>query len=90
MNIEQFVAFKLIAQNESFTKTARVLNMTQPAISAQIKQLENKYKVNLFKRSNAGVELTEAGQTFYDYSEKIIALYNEMEAEMRKKSCPDY
>lgn len=86
MNIEQFVVFKVITQQESFTKAAKILNMTQPAISAQIKQLEKKYNVNLFNRSNSGVKLTDAGVIFYDYSEKILAIYKEMEAELTKKS----
>lgn len=89
MNIEQFVAFKVIAQQESFTKAAKMLNMTQPAISAQIKQLEKKFKVTLFTRSNSGVKLTAAGDIFYDYSEKILAIYKELEDELSKQAQKD-
>lgn len=87
MNIEQFVVFKVITQQESFTRAAKILNMTQPAISAQIKQLEKKYNVSLFDRSNSGVKLTDAGVIFYNYSEKILSVYKEMEAELTKKNC---
>lgn len=86
MNIEQFAVFKTIVQKESFTKAAKSLNFTQPAISAQIKQLENKYKVPLFERNNNGVKLTDAGKTFYEYGEKILALYEEMEIELSKNA----
>lgn len=84
MNIEKFAVFKAIIKNESFTKAAKSLNLTQPAISAQIKQLENKYNVVLFERNNNGVKLTDAGQVFYDYGQKILTLYNEMEINIRK------
>ncbi|HPF43962.1 MAG TPA: LysR family transcriptional regulator [Syntrophomonadaceae bacterium] len=87
MNIEQFEVFKVITQEESFTKAAKLLNMTQPAISAQIKQLEKKYSVKLFDRSNSGVKLTDAGVIFYDYGEKMLSIFKEMEAELIKKSC---
>ena len=82
MYIEQFIVFKVITQSESFTKAAKILNLTQPAISFQIKQLEKKFQVKLFTRSNRGVKLTAAGETFYDYCEKILAVYNEMESSM--------
>ncbi len=82
MYIEQFMVFKVITQSESFTKAAKILNLTQPAISFQIKQLEKKYQVKLFTRSNRGVKLTDAGETFYNYCEKILAVYNELETAM--------
>ena len=76
----------MITQHKSFTRAAKSLNMTQPAISFQVKQLEKKYQVELFTRSNRGVELTEAGEAFYDYCEKILAVYNDMESEMAKQA----
>lgn len=84
MNLEQFAVFKVIAQQKSFTKAAKILNLTQPAISAQIKQVENKYQIRLFNRTNFGVQLTEAGEIFYAYSEKFLTLYNELNIEMSK------
>lgn len=82
MNIEQFDVLRTIAQAKSFTKAAKILNFTQPAISSQIKQLEQKYNVALFIRGNTGVKLTEAGKKFYEYGDKILALYAEMEREI--------
>lgn len=86
MNIHNFLVFDLIVQKESFTKAARALNFTQPAISTQIKQLENKYNVVLFERNNNGVQLTEAGKIFHQYSLKILALYNEMEEKLQENA----
>lgn len=82
MNIEQFEIFKTIAEVKSFTKAAKKLSFTQPAISTQIKILEQNYGVALFERHNHGVKLTEAGQKFYEYGERILALYEEMEGEL--------
>ncbi|SHG62531.1 DNA-binding transcriptional regulator, LysR family [Thermosyntropha lipolytica DSM 11003] len=86
MNIEQFEIFRTIAQVKSFTRAAKILNFTQPAISSQIKSLEQYYNVELFERGSSGVKLTEAGKKFYEYGEKILALFNEMEAELAKIS----
>jgi len=82
MNIEQFEIFRTIAQAKSFTKAARILNFTQPAISSQVKMLEQNFNVSLFERCNTGVKLTEAGRKFYEYGERILAIYAEMEREI--------
>lgn len=86
MNIDQFEVFRTIAQAKSFTKAAKILNFTQPAISSQIKTLEQNLNVSLFERGNSGVKLTEAGRKFYEYGEKILLLYAEMEEEIAKIS----
>ncbi|NLP24970.1 MAG: LysR family transcriptional regulator, partial [Syntrophomonadaceae bacterium] len=82
MNIEQFEVFRTIAQAKSFTKAAKILNFTQPAISSQVKILEQNFNVALFERCNTGVKLTEAGRKFYEYGERILAIYAEMEREI--------
>jgi DNA-binding transcriptional LysR family regulator len=84
MNIEQFEVFRTIAQVKSFTKAAKILNFTQPAISSQIKILEQNYKVNLFERCSNGVKLTDAGRKFFEYGNKILAIHSEMENEIAK------
>ncbi len=82
MNIEQFEVFRTIAQAKSFTKAAKILNFTQPAISSQVKTLEQNLNTTLFERCNTGVKLTEAGRKFYEYGERILAIYAEMEREI--------
>ncbi len=89
MNIDQFEVFRTIAQAKSFTKAAKILNFTQPAISSQVKTLEQNLNVSLFERGNSGVKLTEAGRKFYEYGEKILVLYAEMEEEIAKISGQD-
>ena len=84
MKIEQFEIFKTIAEVKSFTKAAKKLNFTQPAISTQIKILEQNFELALFERHNHGVQLTEAGRIFYGYGDRILALYEEMEQDLAK------
>jgi DNA-binding transcriptional LysR family regulator len=84
VNIEQFEIFRTIAEVKSFTKAAKRLNFTQPAISTQIKILEQNYDVPLFERHNHGVKMTEAGEKFFEYGERILALYGEMEQELAR------
>lgn len=86
MNIQQFEVFRTITQAKSFTKAAKILNFTQPAISSQVKQLEENFNISLFERGNTGVRLTEAGKKFYEYGEKILAVYAELETEIAKIS----
>lgn len=84
MNTEQFEVFRTVAQTRSFTKTAKILNFTQPAISSQIKLLERTFNTPLCERGNNGVTLTEAGKIFYEYGDKILAVMAEMESEIAK------
>ncbi|MDD2373094.1 MAG: LysR family transcriptional regulator [Syntrophomonadaceae bacterium] len=84
MNIEQFEIFKTIAEVKSFTKAAKKLSFTQPAISTQIKILEQNFDLALFERHNHGVQLTDAGRKFYEYGDRILALYEEMEQDLAR------
>lgn len=74
-SLRQLKAFVLVVENKSFTKAAKRLYMTQPAISAQIKALEERLEVQLMERNDKSVVLTEAGQLFYEEAGKILQLY---------------
>ncbi|MCL5979291.1 LysR family transcriptional regulator [Acidithiobacillus sulfuriphilus] len=70
--------FHTVARLLSFTKAAETLHMTQPAVTFQVKQLEEQFNTRLFDRTHNRISLTEAGVVVYDYAERIIALYTEM------------
>ena len=72
MEIRQVYYALEIAKCHSFSAAARNLYVTQPAITHQIKSLEEELQVELFIRSPQGVELTPDGEKFCDYAEKII------------------
>jgi DNA-binding transcriptional LysR family regulator len=65
INLELYKVFYFVAKNESISRAANELSISQPAISKSIKSLEEQANANLFIRKRDGVELTEAGKTFY-------------------------
>ena len=84
MEIRQLEYFHEIAATGSIHEAARRLNMSQPPLSYQIKQLEAELKVKLFERTRAGVTLTEAGKLLYDRTENILSYVRSTELEVSK------
>src|SRR2546423_1849900 len=78
--------FHAVAKHLSFTKAADALFMTQPAVTFQIKQLEESFNARLFDRAHGGVTLTAAGVMALDYAERILALSGELEARLKDMS----
>lgn len=76
--------FHTVAKLLNFTKAADALHMTQPAVTFQIRQLEEYFNTRLFDRTHNRVSLTEAGLRVYGFSEKIFELYDEMEHAIRE------
>ena len=71
--------FYTVARLLSFTKAAETLHMTQPAVTFQVRQLEDYFNTRLFDRTHNRVTLTEVGRKAYEYAERIFELYAEME-----------
>jgi DNA-binding transcriptional LysR family regulator len=74
--------FHAVAKQLSFTKAAETLFMTQPAVTFQIKQLEERYNVRLFERGHGRISLTPAGDLVLDYAERILGLSSELETRL--------
>lgn len=74
--------FHAVAKHLSFTRAADALFMTQPAVTFQIKQLEEQYNTRLFERRPGSISLTPAGELVLAYAEKILALSDEMETRL--------
>ena len=72
--------FHTVAKQLSFTKAAELLFMTQPAVTFQVKQLEEHFNTRLFERSHGKISLTPAGELALDYAERILNMSGEMEA----------
>ncbi|MDD4752931.1 MAG: selenium metabolism-associated LysR family transcriptional regulator [Desulfitobacteriaceae bacterium] len=79
MQISEFEIFLVVARAKSFSKAAKLLYMTQPAISNHIHAMENYYGTKLFNRHSHGVSLTSTGEVVYDFGEKILTLHDSME-----------
>ena len=71
--------FHAVARHLSFTRAAEALFMTQPAVTFQIKQLEEQFNTRLFERGHGRIALTSAGEIVLDYAERILALSSELE-----------
>jgi DNA-binding transcriptional LysR family regulator len=78
--------FHAVAKQLSFTKAAEALFMTQPAVTFQIKQLEEQFSIRLFERSQGRITLTPAGALALEYAERILALSRELEMRMKESS----
>ena len=74
--------FHTVAKQLSFTKAADLLFMTQPAVTFQVKQLEEHFNTRLFDRSHGKIALTSAGDLVLLYAERILALSAELETRM--------
>ena len=72
INFELYRVFYTVAKRENITTAAKELNISQPAISKSIKNLENQLNGQLFIRTKKGVTLTEEGKEFYNYISQAI------------------
>ncbi|MDH5570642.1 MAG: LysR family transcriptional regulator [Gammaproteobacteria bacterium] len=79
VTLRQLEVFAAVARNESFTKAAEVLHLSQPGVSMQIKQLENNIGLPLFEHVGKKIYLTSAGREMYSYSQAISNLLGEAE-----------
>lgn len=74
INLEWYRVFRTVGQNESFSRAAQALFMTQPAVSQIISQLERELDTRLFNRTSKGVTLTDEGSLLYEYVHSALNL----------------
>lgn len=84
LTIRQLMVFEAVARNNSFTRAAEELHLTQPAVSMQIKQIEETIGLPLFEHIGKKIFLTEAGREMYHYSRSITQTLSEIEAVMEE------
>lgn len=70
----QIRAFDAVAREGSFSRAADVLNLTQPALTLQVKALEARHGLKLLHRDGRGVKLTEAGERLFTLSRQLASL----------------
>lgn len=75
--LQQLRILKAIATEKNFTRAAELLYISQPSLSKQIKNLERSLNVQLINRENNKISLTENGEVFLQYAERILALCEE-------------
>ena len=72
MNTFQLTCFLTVAETLSFAKAARLLNVTQPAVTHQIHSLEEELNAQLFKRTTRSVEITQEGLIFLNDAKNVL------------------
>jgi len=77
MDFDHLITFLEIAKQGSFSRAGQKLYRSQPAVSAQIRQLEQEYGQKLFDRVGKSVRLTVAGETLLEYASRLLTLRNE-------------
>ena len=79
-------AFVSVAQLNSFTKAGEILGRSQPAVSLQIQRLEELIDERLLTRNGKSLDLTDAGDSLYDYANQILALNDLAISQMTKST----
>ncbi|MCR5249760.1 MAG: LysR family transcriptional regulator [Lachnospiraceae bacterium] len=89
MNINQLKYVLAIAASSSMREAAIDLYVSQPALSASVRELEEELGILIFERNNKGISLTDEGREFLSYAKKAVAQYEILEdryvSENRKK-----
>lgn len=84
MTVRHMKIFKTVCEcGCSVTKAAEKLNMTQPAVSLAVSELENYYGIKLFDRISRRLYLSEAGKMFLEYANTITLTFDDMENRIR-------
>lgn len=80
MSDRRLQVFHAVAKHGSFTRAAESLHMTQPAVTFQIKQLEDHLNARLLERGHGKISLTPTGELVLAYAEKILDLSEELDS----------
>lgn len=89
MNFNQISCFIHLAETLNFSETAKKMDLTQPAVTKIIKQLEIELEACLFYRNTRGVTLTRAGTIFYDDMKDVLLKTNLTIERTRKQNQQD-
>src|ERR1044072_4517173 len=72
LNLDQLRAFIEVIERGSFTAAARELNLTQPAVTHQVQELERRFKVTLVERFGKHAYLTQAGEKLIEHARYLL------------------
>src|SRR4051812_12767857 len=86
MDTKQLAAFCAVVERRSFSQAADQLGVTQPAVSLQIRSLEQRLGQRLLDRSGRRVEPTEAGLRLYRGAQRLIALEQQLLADLGEEA----
>jgi DNA-binding transcriptional LysR family regulator len=84
LNLDQLRAFVQVAERGSFTAAAKYLNLTQPAVTHQVQELERRFKVTLVERLGKRAHLTQAGEELIEHARHLLEEDNRTHVAMRR------
>ncbi len=84
LTLRQLKVFETVARHLSFSRAAKELFLSQPAVSMQIKQLEENVSLPLFEQMGKRIHLTEAGNELYHYSREILQRLTDLETALEE------
>src|SRR6266581_4922394 len=90
LNLHQLATFQVVAKHCSYVRAAEELHFSQPAVSAQIRQLERTLGVKLFDQIGRKTHRTQAGEELYLYSQKIFSLIDDAVETLEALRSPHY
>lgn len=88
INYHHLLYFKLIAEEDSVSKAAEKLRLSQSTLSAQLKQFEDTLGVKLFERHHKKLVLTDQGKVTLEYAKNIFSMGNELFEVLNDKMTP--
>ena len=84
MQLENFKVFADLAETKSFSKTAKINNITQSAVSQKARVMEQHFKTLLIDRSQKQFQLTREGRRIYETAKEILHLYDKLQSELQE------
>lgn len=86
MTLKQLQYIVAVAETGSITEAAKLLYIAQPSLTSAIHELEKEYHINIFSRSNKGIEITTEGDEFLGYARQVIEQANLIEERYNGKA----
>lgn len=90
LNIDHLYYFSVIADTKSINQASRRLFVSQQHLSRIVSALEDELHTKLLRRASTGIELTEKGEVFLNFAQKIVADYREMQSYFYLEALPDF
>src|SRR6266480_4355039 len=84
LNLDQLRAFVEVVERGSFTAAAKELNLTQPAVTHQVQELERRFKVALVERFGKRAYLTQAGEKLIEHARNLLEEDTHTQVMMRR------
>lgn len=79
---QKLITLLTVVETKNYSLAAKRLNLTQPAVSQHIRQLENENNIRIFNRDGNDIKLTECGEILVKYARRILSLYNDIDIKL--------